>query len=156
MWRGSRLRRRLRAAWLGLAPGSFLRHAAPDPEELGRAGERLVLRHLARAGWHVLARRLRTSRAEVDLVAEDGEVLVCVEVKTGRAGPRFRPGARLEAEALRRLRQAARLLARQRGRRRARVDLIEVLLGPAGPSLVHHRALEQPLAQPGGKAVPPR
>lgn len=79
----------------------------------------------------MLARRLRTEDAEVDLALEDGDTLVVCEVKTARRGGRFRPGDRLRARALRRQARAARALARAAGLPRARVDLVEVLL-PAG------------------------
>ena len=104
----------------------------------------------------MLAGRLRAPGIEVDLVAEDGGTLVCVEVKTGRAGPRYRPGARLDARTLGRLRAAARALARRRGCSRARVDLVEVLLEPRGPRLVHHRDLARPLdhGPPAGTPAP--
>jgi hypothetical protein len=66
-----------------------------------------------------------------------------IEVKTGRAGPRFRPGMRLSAATLTELWRAARLLARGAPER---VDLVEVQLDRARAArLVHHRALRTPL-----------
>jgi putative endonuclease len=52
---------------------------------LGRRGERAAVRALRRAGYRVLARNVRTSAGEVDVVALDGETLVLVEVKTTAA-----------------------------------------------------------------------
>jgi Holliday junction resolvase-like predicted endonuclease len=90
-----------------------------------------------------LARRLATRWAELDLVFAQGEVLVVVEVKTGRAGERFRPGMRLRPEALARLWRAAEGLARGTLRR---VDLVEVALDERRRArLVHHEGLEEPL-----------
>jgi len=111
-------------------------------ERLGAAGEAWVERRLASAGWRLLARRLDTRYGELDLVFRDGAALVVVEVKTGRAGERFRPGQRLTRAVLERRWRAAEALARGGPHR---VDLVEVALGEAGLELVHHRALRRPL-----------
>lgn len=161
------MRRALRRIWLARWPLAFARLARPSTEELGRLGEELAARALRRAGWRVLARRLRTPWAEVDLVAVDerGE-LVCVEVKAarlpavprpnGRALPRIEwrwaPGARVDRERLRRLAGAARWLEDRTGarRRRGRVDVVEVVLRGHPPALElrHHRRCDRPPVPP--------
>jgi Holliday junction resolvase-like predicted endonuclease len=115
---------------------------AADPC-FARAGEHLVERALRARGWRFLARRLETRWAEIDLLfAQDG-TLVVVEVKTGRAGPRFRPGMRLRADALERLWRAAATLARGAP---GRVDLVEVALDEGRRArLVHHVGIRSPL-----------
>lgn len=76
------------------------------------------------------------------MFAQNG-TLVVVEVKTGRAGPLFRPGARFGRESLARRVRAARALARGAP---SRVDLIEVQLDQARHArLVHHVGLRRPL-----------
>lgn len=50
--------------------------------DIGQAGEALALQFLEQSGYQILATNWRHSRAEVDLIAKDGEVLVFVEVKT--------------------------------------------------------------------------
>lgn len=53
-----------------------------DPRhQFGQAGELLAERFLQAKGYRILARNLRTSLGELDLVAEDRGVLVFVEVK---------------------------------------------------------------------------
>jgi putative endonuclease len=47
-------------------------------------GERLAARHLAAAGYQIVARNWRCPIGELDLVAWQGECLVCVEVRTRR------------------------------------------------------------------------
>jgi putative endonuclease len=49
---------------------------------MGRMGERLACRFLMKQGFDILARRYQARRGEIDLVALEGGVLVCVEVKT--------------------------------------------------------------------------
>jgi putative endonuclease len=134
------------SALLRLAPKLALERLVLDDAARGAAGERLVARRLARAGWRVLARRLVMREHEIDLVAREGAVLVCVEVKTGRPGPRYRPGARLRADDLCGLRRCARALARRHGLAAWRVDLVEVLLEPR-VRVRHHRDLARPLGR---------
>jgi Holliday junction resolvase-like predicted endonuclease len=102
----------------------------------------------------LLGRRVRTSVGEVDLLAREGGELVCVEVKTSKSErvprPRGvdpalarlndRPGERWQPAQAGRLARAARLLARERGAGRARLDLIEVVLEPGSSRVeVRHR-----------------
>ena len=101
----------------------------------------MAARHLRRVGFRILARRVQTPRAEIDVLALEGRELVCVEVKTGRIGPRYRPGGRTSAGDLRRLWAAAGALGRRYGRV-ARVDLVEVHRGPP-IAIVHHRELRR-------------
>ncbi len=55
-------------------------------QRLGRDAEEVVTRHLRRQGFRILLRNARTRYGEIDLIALDGETLVFVEVKAGRAG----------------------------------------------------------------------
>ena len=57
----------------------------------GRRGEEHAARRLAAAGWRVLERNARTRFGEIDIVGLDGDSLVFVEVKTGRAGASVGP-----------------------------------------------------------------
>jgi Holliday junction resolvase-like predicted endonuclease len=118
------------------------RFPARDPC-FARAGERLVERALVAGGWRCLARRLETRWAELDLVFAVAETLVVVEVKTGREGPRFRPGMRLGRDALARLQHSAAALARGAP---WRVDLVEVALDERRRArLIHHQGIRAPL-----------
>lgn len=49
---------------------------------LGRDGEELACKFLKRAGYKILELNFRGRLGEIDLVAEDGDCLVFVEVKT--------------------------------------------------------------------------
>ena len=99
---------------------------------LGRIGEDLAAEHLARLGYEVLARNVRTAAGEIDLIARRDSTLVFAEVKTRRrrkaaaSGPTTQaepPLAALRARQCSRLRRAAvAWLSQARGQRpRARV-----------------------------------
>lgn len=57
-------------------------------KQLGNAGEEIAARELARRGYTVRERNWRCPEGELDIVAEQGNVLVLVEVRT-RRGDRF-------------------------------------------------------------------
>ena len=64
-----------------------------DPRQVvGLDGEDAACAELKRRGYEILARRYRTRRGEIDIVARDGRTVVFVEVKT-RADDRYGGGA---------------------------------------------------------------
>lgn len=55
-------------------------------ERRGHRGETLAAWYLRLHGWMILARRQRTPRGEVDLVARRGQMVAFIEVKWRRNG----------------------------------------------------------------------
>jgi putative endonuclease len=53
-------------------------------QEFGELGERIAERWLRRRGWRVVQRRFRTGHRDIDLVVEQGDLVVFVEVKARR------------------------------------------------------------------------
>ncbi|MGB6837955.1 MAG: YraN family protein, partial [Dehalococcoidia bacterium] len=51
---------------------------------LGDFGERVAAAHLEAKGYRILARNYRCREGEIDLVAQQGDVLVFVEVRARR------------------------------------------------------------------------
>jgi putative endonuclease len=102
-------------------------------------GEEAAAQLLRSGGYRIVARNHRCRRGEIDLIAEKGEVLVFVEVRTRSTalfgGPEETVGARKQQRVI----AAARdYLAQRRGPpRAARFDVIAVVDGPSGPSLTH-------------------
>ncbi len=69
-----------------------------DRRSLGRWGEELAARQLAARGYTILARNWRCEAGELDLVAQDGNSLVFVEVRTRRGQALGTPEESVTAE----------------------------------------------------------
>ena len=54
--------------------------------ETGLAGEILAARYVKREGMRILKRRYRTAHGEIDLIAQEGQTIVFIEVKTRPRG----------------------------------------------------------------------
>lgn len=109
-------------------------------DAVGRFGEDVAVRHLEQAGLVVLDRNWRCTEGEIDIVAEDGDVLVVCEVKT-RSGLAFGdPAEAVRAEKVRRLRRLALrwLAAHEVSWRDLRFDVVTVLRRSEGGLVVRH------------------
>jgi putative endonuclease len=107
---------------------------------LGRTGEDLAARHLAKLGFVVLSRNWRCREGELDVVATDGRTLVVCEVKT-RTGPKFGDGAEaVTADKMARIRRlTGRWLSVHRvGWCRIRFDVISICLPESGDAQLRH------------------
>jgi putative endonuclease len=108
-------------------------------QRLGRVAEDLAVRRLGEDGYRVVERNARTPLGELDIVALDGDALVFVEVKAGRAGNSFgpeRPVLAVGREKQARLRRLAREWLAVRGGlggvRVLRFDVVGVLFDRGG------------------------
>jgi putative endonuclease len=110
----------------------------PTPRQgLGAAGERLAVEHLRRRGYRILDTNWREAGlGELDIVAQDGDCLVGVEVRTRRGDLFGSPEESMTPRKLRRLASLAQawLQANRPDDRepRWRVDLVAVEMDSAG------------------------
>ena len=108
-------------------------------QELGETGERVAARWLRRRGWRIVARRFRSGHRDIDLIAERGETVAFVEVKTRRrerfGGPVGGVGWRKQRELVR----SASVWLDRNGRPGAvyRFDVIGVIIDARGVRLRH-------------------
>lgn len=75
--------------------------------EIGKAGEKLAVRVLSRAGYRVLARNFRARGGEIDIVADHRGTVVFVEVKTRRSDSFASPELSVNSRKRRHLARAA-------------------------------------------------
>ncbi len=96
--------------------------------QIGKAGEQLAARFLIEKGYTILERNWRFSKAEVDLIAKDGDSLVFVEVKTRSTDYFGKPEEFVSPQKERLLAEAASVYMEQIGHQWAiRFDLISVI-----------------------------
>lgn len=50
--------------------------------ELGKKGEQLAINYLVKKGYVIVEKNYRFQKAEVDIIAQNGETLAVIEVKT--------------------------------------------------------------------------
>ena len=114
-----------------------------DALEVGRRGESAAARYLTAMGMRVVARNWRCRRAEVDLIAWDGDTLVFCEVKTRRSLAAGTPEDAVDPPKQARVSFAALcyLATLDREPPRVRFDVVAVRpIGPHRAVVRHHRA----------------
>lgn len=101
---------------------------------LGRTGERLAAEALKRRGYCILEQNYRCRHGEIDLVAEEGQDLVFVEVKTRRGAAYGLPEEAVTARKRQKLREVASyyLDAHSCSERSWRIDVVAVQLSGGG------------------------
>jgi putative endonuclease len=101
---------------------------------LGAFGERLAAAHLAAKGYRIRARNYRCREGEIDIVAQDGETLVFVEVRTRRGDALGTPAESVTAAKESRLVAAATAYVQALPQPPAdqRIDVVAVQLSPGG------------------------
>jgi len=99
----------------------------------GKRGEELAVAYLAEAGYRIVDRNYRCVFGEIDIVAEEGETLVFIEVKSRRSEAYGDPQLAVGREKQKRIsRIAMHYLEEKRLRHRpARFDVVAVKLLPA-------------------------
>lgn len=107
--------------------------------ETGNQGEALAAEYLLQHGFSVLQRNFRTREGEIDIIAQKGDVLVFVEVKTLPNGTQELLSHVLDGRKQRRIvKTAQRFLAihRQYSNNYIRFDVI--VIGMPGLKQVYH------------------
>jgi putative endonuclease len=108
--------------------------------ELGNRGETLAEKYLHETNYQILERNWRFSRAEVDLIAKDGEVLVFVEVKTRSSDFFGKPEESVSPKKEALLKDAAAVYMEQIGHQwEIRFDVISILIKGEGYTIEHFK-----------------
>jgi putative endonuclease len=99
---------------------------------LGARAERAVAEYVKSRGWRVLNQNVAKPWGEIDIVAQEGGTLVCVEVKAGYAREGFTPEDHFNAQKRRKVTRACHAYALHNGfsENECRVDLASVVVDP--------------------------
>jgi len=100
---------------------------------VGHAGEVAALSYLKEQGFRILARDWRSRLGQIDIVAEDGDMLVLVEVKARRGTAFGTPEEAVDERKQRKLRMLLELYRAQTHRQKqpCRIDVIGLLMDGA-------------------------
>jgi putative endonuclease len=103
-------------------------------QSVGRVGERLAANALEERGYRILERNFRCQSGEIDLVAQEGDDLVFVEVKTRRGTVCGLPEEAVNSRKARKLQEVAAyyLDAHQLPDCSWRIDVVAVQFSPSG------------------------
>ncbi len=105
-------------------------------KKLGQWGEKVAAHHLEAKGYTIIERNWRCQQGEIDLVAQTGETLIFVEVKTRRGREMGLPEEALTPHKSRKLLQLGQLyLAENELDVDWRIDLVAVELEKSGKLL---------------------
>ncbi|GAA4284943.1 YraN family protein [Brevibacterium daeguense] len=112
-----------------------------DTKTLGRRGELIAVEHLIDQGWEIIATNWRCRHGEIDVIADDGDSLVFVEVKTRTSARAGHPLEAVTAGKIATMRGLAlRWLAEQpEWIPRFRIDVIGILWNGGRPEISHVR-----------------
>lgn len=109
---------------------------------LGKAGEEAAVKYLCHTlGYTVLSQNYRNRLGEIDIIAQDGDTLVFVEVKTRRSQQCGRPAEAVENRKQRKLSLVALsyMTRHHCWHMPCRFDVVEVVPSPQGFHLHHIR-----------------
>ncbi|MBI3142453.1 MAG: YraN family protein [Bacteroidetes bacterium] len=105
----------------------------------GQIGEELAAGHLARLGYVILERNWRHGHLELDMIAQIGNDLVFVEVKTLRGTGHGYPESAVTKQKARRLFAAAEAyLIEKQIMNEIRFDIVAVILHNTDPPEIYH------------------
>lgn len=108
--------------------------------ELGMLGEEMALSFLSRLGYRLWERNFRCRFGEVDLIMQDGEILVFIEVKARRSTLYGVPQEAVGPVKQARIRRLAEyyLLCKGKEDLQPRFDVIAVMFNKSGNYTIHH------------------
>ncbi|CAM4254893.1 YraN family protein [Saccharibacillus endophyticus] len=105
--------------------------ASPTRKDKGRAAEEAATSYLQRQGWRIIERNWSCRSGELDIVAEQGEILLFVEVRS-RSGLGYgMPAESIDARKIGQVRRTAEVYLHRFGvsDRQIRFDAVAVMLG---------------------------
>ena len=110
-----------------------------NKRQRGNAGEDLAVDFLAKKGYRILERNYRFERGEIDIIAEDDDMLVFVEVKARRSKEYGAPEDAVTAGKQDQIRKTADgyLFEKNIDDRSCRFDIVAIDLGMKEPGIRH-------------------
>lgn len=115
--------------------------------DIGNSGEDLAVAHLEAKGYNVLATNFRSGKNEIDIVAQQGDIIVFVEVKTRTSAFFGEPFHAVSRDKQRRTIAAANAFMEKHGvMLEARFDIISIVIHQDKHRIDHLEEAYYPLA----------
>ena len=96
---------------------------------IGKMGEEFAAQYLKTQGFFIAARNYRSSLGEIDIIAENRDMVLFVEVKLRKSSVGYFPREAVTADKKRRLLHAAKnYIYRSHLRLQPRFDIIEIIM----------------------------
>ncbi len=100
-----------------------------DKIELGIKGEEIAFRFLKDLGYRIIGRNKRVGHSDIDILAEDGDFLVFVEVRTKSREDRGMPEETLSGKKMNQMKKTAELyMLRSKYKGSARLDAVCIIV----------------------------
>jgi len=124
--------------WLGHILRAWLPGREAVEKPLGRQGEDIAARYLKRQGYRILERNRYLGRNEIDIIAQEGDTIAFVEVRTRSALDGVPPEDTVGPTKQRQIRRAAKRYIDQYGDESLyyRFDVVAVILPPGGAPVI--------------------
>ncbi len=108
-------------------------------QDIGNKGEAFVAEYLKQKGFIISARNYRCKFGEIDVIAENDDLILFVEVKTRASGSRIRPYEYVTPEKQRKLSVTANIYLQHNGYGlKPRFDVAEVFTAPDGKMTLNY------------------
>lgn len=104
---------------------------------LGKSGEDLAVEYLQNKSYQIISRNFRNRFGEIDIIAQDGDFVVLVEVKTKRYISQGRPEEQVDFFKQRKLRLLARAISKGYPEKNIRIDVVAVDMTLPKPRINH-------------------
>ncbi len=110
-----------------------------NTQELGVKGEKFAARYLKKNKYKLFYRNFRTGFGEVDIIAEKGDIIAFVEVKTRTAGQMLDPSASVDQKKQARILSAANsYMSIYKVKKQPRFDIAEVVVDQKGKFSINY------------------
>jgi len=106
-------------------------------QDVGQWGERTAADYLAEHGYNILARNVRTSYGEIDLIAEKDGLLIFIEVKTRTSQVYGPPEIAVTARKQQHMQLCAEEYAQKYGIEHWQIDVVAIVRINGKPEITH-------------------
>ncbi len=107
-------------------------------QRVGAWGEETAVGYVTKRGYEVVARNVRTPYGEIDIIAQRGDVVIFIEVKTLTSSKNFLPEHQITARKREHMLHAAQHHAAEHGIDRWQIDVIAVEGKPHDEPVITH------------------